>query len=195
MDYSTLLFVDCKATIWEKEPPSGQTSELIGIDLAVVDTVKNQVIEHESVLIKTRKSKISNYCEKVFGINQSALDTNGITFHEAYRKIRIHYMSRDRVWASWGAFDKWAIEKQCKISDLESLFQHPHSNMQHMFCIMTGVVTDPSLDEALKYCDLSSTENRAYDCAQLFIRMAKGLRGPVKTRIVVPSPGQFKQMN
>ena len=191
MDYSTLLFLDCKATVWEKEPPNGQTSEIIGLDVAIVDTTKNQIVEQESMLVKTRKSKVSSFCERVFGIKQSKLDADGITFHEAYRRVRIHYMSRDRIWASWGVYDKYAIEKQCKSLDLESLFANPHTDVERLFYTMTGMSNSPSLDEALKYCEISPSGNGAVDVANIFMRMAKGLRPPVKSRVVVPN--QYKQ--
>lgn len=191
MDYSTLLFLDCKATLWEKEPPTGQTSEVIGVDVAIVDTVKNQMIEHESLLVKPRKSKVSNFCERVFGIKQSKLDSDGVTFPEAYRRIRIHYMSRDRLWASWGSYDKYIIEKQCKSMDLESLFAYPHTDIERLFYTMTGANDSPSLENALKYCEISTSGNGAVDMANIYMRMAKGLRPPVKSRIIVS--GKYNQ--
>lgn len=193
MDYSTLLFLDCKATVWEKDPPTGQTSEIIAVDVAAVDTIKNQIVEQESFLVKPRKSKVSHFCERIFGIKQSKLDADGVSFQEVYRRIRIHYMSRDRIWASWGVYDKFAIEKQCKALELESLFANPHTDIERLFYVMTGASSSPSLDDALKYCEISNSGNAAADTANIYMRMAKGLRPPVKSRIVVP--GNFKQLN
>lgn len=196
MDYSTLLVLDCKYTLWEKPSaqPAGQSTEITRIDIALVDTIRNQITEKEVIYVKPTKSKISAYCEKIFKINQSTIDTEGIPFQEAYRRIRIHYMSRDRLWASWGQSKRYIFDKQCKNLQLEELFTQPHHNIQHMFALMTGSVDEPSLENALKYIELKLTDNHATDIANIYLRMAKGLRPTViKTRIVVP--GQYEQQN
>lgn len=201
MDYSTLLFVDCKTTIWEKtsDQPPGHTNEIIGVDIALVDTNKNQIIEQEITYIKPKKSKISHYCEKLFGIKQSQLDENGVPFADIYRRLRIHYMSRDRLWAGWGLYEKYTLDKQCKALELEGLFSQPHHNAQHLYALMTGATDSdnlPTIVQALKLCDLPSEENDAVNAANIYIKMAKGLRASNKTRILVPTSfGQPKQLN
>lgn len=199
MDFSTLLILDCKTTLWEntKEQPAGHTNDIICVDVAVVDTAKNEVIEHEIIYVKPKKSKVSPYCEKLFGLPQSKLDADGISFEQAYRRLRVHYMSRDRLWASWGRYEKYSLDKQCKLLGLENLFTTTHFDIQHLYSLMTGLTTESNcitIETAIKNTDLKYTDNNAYNAATLYMRMAKGLRPPVKTRIVVPAH-QYKNVN
>jgi inhibitor of KinA sporulation pathway (predicted exonuclease) len=195
MDYTTLLFLDCRSTAWEKpaDQPAGQHTEITRVDIAVVDTRKNQITEQEIFYVKPAKSTISAYCERLFGVKQSTVDAKGVPFEELYRYLRIHHMSRDRFWAGWGTYDKYVIDKQCKLLGLENLFTQLHHNVQHMFALMSGdKEATPDLEDALKYCEIASTDNYAFDIANIYTRMAKGLRpSPTKTRLVVP--GHFRQ--
>lgn len=201
MDYTTLLVLDCKTALWEtaKKRPFDQTNEIIAIDVAVVDTAKNSIIEQETVYVRPKKAKVSAYCESIFGITQNQLDISGIPFDEAYRKLRIHYMSRDRLWGSWGRLDQYTLDAQCKSIEIETLFTTSHLDLQHLSSLMIGLSGETkylSLDEAIKYCELKRSKNDAVDAANIFMRMAKGLR-PLKTRIVVPTNHQtlFKSVN
>ncbi len=191
MDFSTLLVIDCKTTLWEtaKEQPAGQTNDIICLDIALIDTVQNEIIEHEIIYVKPKKSKVSRFCESLFGIPQYKLDADGIAFEEAYRKLRVHYMSRDRFWASWGHYEKYVLDKQCKALELEPLFTTHCQDIKHLYGLMTGTRDESGimLNDAIKQCDLKLTENSAYNAASIFTRMAKGLRPIIKTRIVVPS--------
>jgi len=191
MDFSTLLVLDCKTTLWEntKDQPVGQSVEIICIDVALVNTTKNEVIEHEIIYVKPPKSKISPFCYGAFGISQAKLDADGIPFEQAYRRLRVHYMSRDRLWGSWGRCEKYALDKQCKALELEPLFITNHLDIQHLYSLMTGSKNETNcitLADAATALELKTTINCAYDTAHVYMRMAKGLR-PTKTRIVVPA--------
>ncbi len=198
MDFTTLLVLDCKTTLWEttKEQPAGQTNDIICLDIALVDTTQNEVIEHEILFVKPKKSKVSRFCENLFGIPQSKLDADGISFEEAYRKLRVHYMSRDRLWASWGHYEKYVLDKQCKALELEPLFTTSCLDIKHLYGLMMGAESSDCvmLNDAIKQCDLKLTENSAYNAASIFTRMARGLRPIVKTRIVVPT-SQYRNVN
>lgn len=194
VDYTSLLFVDCKTTVWEKpaDQPAGQSNELIGLDIAMVDTTKNQIVEQETILIRPKKSKIGSYCYKLFGITQSQIDEDGVAFGDIYRKMLVHYMSRDKLWGSWGIYERYALDKQCKALELETLFTKTHHNIQHLYSVMMGVSGDKepaTIDQAMKSCELPLSDNAAVNVAAIYLRMAKGLRPQTKTRIVVP--GQF----
>lgn len=199
MDFSTLLILDCKTALWEnsKETPAGQTNEITCIDIAVVDTAKNEIVDHEIIYVKPKKAKISAYCEKIFSLSQAKIDADGVPFEQAYRRLRVHYMSRDRLWGSWGRYEKYSLDKQCKWSELENLFTTSHLDVQHLYALMIGLNNESNcitIEEALKHTDIRSTDNNAYNTASVYMRMAKGLRPTVKTRIVVPAH-QYKNVN
>lgn len=191
MDYTSLLIVGCKTTLWEKnaDRPAGHTDDIIALDVALVDTTKNIIAEYDSYLVRPKISKVSSYCEKIFGVKQSCLDKDGLPFEEVYRKLLIHYMSRDRLWGSWGMLEKHAIEKQCKALGFKNLLSQNHNNMYHLYSLMVGGPTDNnyiSIETAVKNCGITPNVNSAVNIANIFTRMARGLRLPTKSRIIYP---------
>lgn len=193
MDYSTLLFIDCKITCWDdkKTQPAGQVSEIISIDVAIVNTIENKISETDIILVKPTHSKVSAACERKFGIKQYMLDNAGVSFEEAYRKLRIHYMSRDRMWAAWNRADKEILENQYKLfNNLEPLFVSKLQTIQHLYCMMSGTNIDSPnayLSKALQTMEIPVVSNNAVNVANIFIKMAKGLRPALKPRIIVNS--------
>lgn len=191
MDYTSLLIIDCRTALWEKaaDIPAGQTEEIIALDVAVIDTNKNQIVESEAFLIKPHKAKVSKYCENLFGISQMSLDKNGVPWEDVYRKLRVHYMSRDKIWGTWGSYDKYVIDQQCKHFELEHLFRLTYHDLQKLYSTMIGLDTETkylSVSQALQYSAEPLDSNRAINVAHLWIRMAAGLRQKTKTRIVTP---------
>ncbi len=191
MDYTTFLVVDAKTALWERavDCPPGQTEEIIALDLALIDTNKLVFLDQDTILVKPAAAKISEYCYKATGIAQSDVD-RGIPFKEAYRKLRIDYMSRDRAWGSWGIYEKYAIDRQCKLMNIESPFKQPNDNIQRLYSQMIGLNTETnyiSLSQAMQFSDEIPSRNRAVNVANLFMRMAKGLR-PARSKRVVYSP-------
>jgi inhibitor of KinA sporulation pathway (predicted exonuclease) len=190
MDFTSLLIVDILTAVWEKpaDMPAGQANDIIAADIVLVDTEKNQIIEKDSYLVKPKTSKISTHCEKLYGISQTHLDTLGVSFEEVYRRLRVHYMSRDRIWGSWGNLEKYALDKQCRQFELECLFTQTHLDIQRLYSIMTGFRGEyVSCIQALEKSFIESTSNRAVNIANIYMRMAKGLRQQPKSRIISPS--------
>jgi len=190
MDYTNLLIIDCKTTLWEKpaDMPAGQNTEIICVDIALVDTNKNQITDKEVVLVRPKQSKVSDYCEQLFGIKQSQLDACGVPFEEIYRKLRINYMSKDRLVANWGSYEKYAFDKQCRISGLENLFCYQFLNIQHLYSLMMGFCekdAPAALSTALKNSGITSTGNVAADVAGIYMLMAKGLRPAQKNKNIL----------
>lgn len=189
IDYSSFLILDCKTTVWEtsSDQPTGQIHEIINVDIALVDTGKQQIVDQERIIVKPHRSKISPFCEKVYGFSQEDVDSRGVSFEEAYRRIRIHYMSPDRLWGTWEPYDKYILEKQCKSSKLDFLFNHSNLNIQHLFALFTSVTREdgnpPQLHDALRFTNIGVHKNDAVNAANLFLCMTKGLRPNSKLKI------------
>lgn len=178
LNFSTLLILDSKTTLWEKpgDQPPGQSNEIIAIDVVLLDTDKLKILEKSQIFIKPKQSKVSNYCETVFGIKQSTIDEQGIPFQEAYRKLRVDFFSKENFWAAWNSFERYILERQCKAEGLEFLCSNQFLNIQYLFRIMTGLSEQPTLEKALAYTGLTNCENNAESIAYIFMRMCKGLR-------------------
>ena len=177
MDYTKIIFLDASTTCWEKpaDQPAGQINELICIDLAVVDTTKLEIKEKELLFIKPQKSKISEYCEKHFGISQELVDKEGLDFSDIYRHLCVYHMTKNCIWASWGQYDKQIIDKQCKNLKLDYPLSYHHMNIQYMYGIMTGTGENTSLRAACERLSIKLDQNNAVNLANIFFLMSKGL--------------------
>ena len=197
IDYTNLLILDCQMTLWDPEENKSNNTplEIIKVDVALVDTAKGQVSEHETIYVKPIKAVITPYCENAYGISKATIEKEGVSFQEMYRRLRIHYMSRDRMWACWGTFDPYVLEKQSKALELEHLFYHQSTDIRELFSLMTGATNEPTCRTALKQIDQKPVNNNAINIATVFLAMTKGLRPPPTPvrRIVVP--GHFSKSN
>lgn len=177
MDYSSLLFLDCRMTLSDGQN-NKFVNEVIRLDVALVDTAKNTVAEQEIIYVKPEKTKITANCIKHFGISQAQIDTMGVPFSEAYRRLRVHHMSRDRLWSDWGSLTRMILDKQCRSLNMESLFNQQYFNLRHIFSLMVGAPNEANLNDAVKYCSTPSFENRAVAVAHIYLQTAKGLKPP-----------------
>lgn len=181
-DFSELLVLDSKFTTWEnsESKPANQVNQTIKISIAHLDTAKAQIKEQEEIFILPSKSKVSKYCEEKTGISQAYLEKHGVPFEKAWRKLRIHYMSKDRLTAAYGASHRKILERDCKIAKLENLFSHPHYDIEDLYHLMVGSNSYIELSEAVRNCGLKwNVSNQAANVANLFLKMSKPMFGEV----------------
>lgn len=104
---SNVLVIDVESTCWEKpeKPAEGELSEIIEVGIAVVDTRKLEIVENVSILIKPQTSKVSKFCTKLTTLTQEQVD-QGITYQQAATQLSKQYQSKDRLFVSWGDYDR-----------------------------------------------------------------------------------------
>ena len=61
------------------------------------------------------------------------------------------YDSRQRMWASWGDYDRNQFQKNCKEYGLRYPFGPTHLNVKTLFSITLGMNRKLDLDEAFRY--------------------------------------------
>ena len=109
--------IDVEATCWEGAPPAGQRQEIIEIGLCVLNVAGGTPLEHTSILVKPTHSTVSPFCTSLTTLTQEQVD-QGIPFAQACALLQERYASRDRVWASYGDFDRGLFEDQCAWSGM-----------------------------------------------------------------------------
>lgn len=161
------LVIDFEATCWMGPPPSGMHNEIIEIGIAGVDYKTKEIVFKESILIKPKCSEISSFCTKLTTIDQKLIDEEGVEFEEACNILRTKFKSRDRIWLSWGEYDKNQIQKDCELRGVENPFGRVHFNLKPLFSFAFGITKDLSVSGALEQLNIpfEGTAHRGVDDA------------------------------
>ncbi len=161
-----IIVVDVEATCWQGKPPAGQENEVIEVGICVVDIISGQAIEKDSILVKPERSQVSEFCTQLTTITQSQVDA-GIYFAEACSLLRKNYSTHQRVWASYGEYDKRQFERQCQARSIKYPFGPKHINVKNLFAIINAMDREVGMARALEILNLplEGTHHRGGDDA------------------------------
>lgn len=178
----TILVVDLESTCWEGEPPPGETSEIIEIGLSTVDLKTLTRIQKRSFLVKPVQSEISDFCTELTTLTPDMFVEAG-SLAEAVKVLKQEYRSRDRLWASWGDYDRRQFERVCQAQNVGYPFGPSHLNVKSLFAAAIGASRELGLDGAYKHLGLTmeGTHHRgdddAWNIAEILCRLLKTMRG------------------
>ncbi len=161
-----IVVIDVEATCWEGAAPAGQESEIIEIGICPLMVASGERLERRSVLVRPRRSTVSAYCTALTTLTQQQVDA-GISFVEACALLRREYATKDRVWASWGDYDRRQFERQCGAEEIAYPFGPTHLNVKTLFALAHALPREVGMDEALRLLQLPlvGTHHRAGDDA------------------------------
>jgi inhibitor of KinA sporulation pathway (predicted exonuclease) len=145
-----ILVVDLEATCWPGEPPVGQESDIIEIGLCTLDVATGERLERVSIVVRPEHSVVSAYCTALTTLTQEEVD-QGISFAEACALLRDRYGSRERLWASFGDYDRRMFESECESHGVEYPFGRGHINVKSLFAVVEGLPQELPLDEAMEW--------------------------------------------
>ena len=176
-----VLVVDLESTCWDGPPPPGQTSEIIEIGLCTVDLKTLTRTEKRSLLVKPVRSNVSEFCTKLTTITPDMLSNAG-SLADAVRVLKKEYLSKDRLWASWGDYDRRQFERVCKDLKVGYPFGPSHLNVKSLFAASITSVGELGLDGAYEHLgwEMEGTHHRgdddAWNIAQVLCRLLKTMR-------------------
>ncbi|NES82127.1 MAG: exonuclease domain-containing protein [Moorea sp. SIO2B7] len=158
--------VDIEATCWEAKPPSGQESEIIEIGICTLDIASGKRLEKDSILVKPYCSTVSEFCTRLTTLTQEQVD-QGIPFVKACAILKDKYLSHQRVWASYGEYDRNKFQKECKFRSVKYPFGVRHINVKTLFAIMNCLPREVGMAKALELLNfnLEGTHHRGGDDA------------------------------
>jgi len=142
--------IDLEACCWMGNPPKGQAKEIIEIGIACVDYFTKEIVEKRSILVKPRRSKISEFCTSLTHITQEMVDEEGVDFKVACKILKTEFKSNKRIFISWGNYDRIAFEQECKIKRIVYPFGKTHINLEEWFGFKYGIKQAMSVANALK---------------------------------------------
>lgn len=161
-----ILVVDVESTCWEDSPPSGQKSEIIEVGLCPIDLRTLTRIEKRSILIKPVLSEISEFCTRLTTLSPDMfVDAGSLT--DAVRTLKKDFRSKDRLWASWGDYDRRQFERVCKDQNVGYPFGPSHLNVKSLFAAAIGSGPEMGLDGAYQRLglEMEGTHHRGDDDA------------------------------
>lgn len=176
--------IDVESTAWEppETQPVNEISEVIEIGMAVVDTKELKIVENDSIIIRPQKSKVSNFCTKLTTLTQEYVD-QGTTFQDAMEILRRKYKANDRVFISWGDYDRKMFTRNCGDYGVKYPFGPRHMNLKNTFALLHGLSRELGMDDALEHLGmkLEGTHHRgnwdSLNIAKIFIHTLQKFRG------------------
>lgn len=161
-----ILVIDIEATCWEGSPPPGEKNEIIEIGICTLDVATGERLEKRSILVKPKRSKVSKFCTQLTTLTQEQVD-QGISFAEACSILKEEYGSQDRVWASYGDYDRQQFERQCQYRPNNYPFGTRHINVKTLFAIIYLLPREVGMAKALELLGtpLEGTHHRGVDDA------------------------------
>lgn len=167
-----IVVVDLEMTCWEGfDAPEGQQNEIIEVGVCLLEPRAAAISAKQSILVKPTESIVSPFCTKLTSITQAMVDTGGIPFEQACSILEKEYDTRNRLWASWGAFDRQFLWQQCKRRQVRYPMSKKHSNLKRVFQDSWG--ERMGLARALKAAQLEQVgtahrgDDDAFNTAQL----------------------------
>ncbi|MEJ7591934.1 MAG: 3'-5' exonuclease [Planctomycetaceae bacterium] len=176
-----ILVIDVESTCWEGSPPPGQCSEIIEIGLWPVDVKKLTRLEKRSILIKPIQSEISEFCTVLTTLTPEMF-THAGSLSDAVKTLKNEFQSKDRLWASWGDYDRRQFERVCTDQGVGYPFGPSHLNVKSLFAAATGIAHELGLDGAYKQLGLTmeGTHHRgdddAWNIAGIVCRLLMAMR-------------------
>ena len=177
-----ILVVDLESTCWDGDPPPGQSSDIIEIGLCPVDVKTLTRLEKRSILVKPVNSEISSFCTDLTTLTPEMLSDAG-SLADAVRILKKDYDSKDRLWASWGDYDRRQFERVCQDENVGYPFGPSHLNVKSLFAAAVGAGHEMGLDGAFKHLGLTmeGTHHRGHDdawnIADILCRLLRAMRG------------------
>lgn len=163
---SEILVIDVEATCWRGAAPAGEQNEIIEIGACLLQPGTGQRSERASILVRPQRSKVSDFCTELTTLTQAQVD-EGLPFHEACELLRTRYQSPERVWASYGDYDRKQFQTQCASFGVEYPFSERHVNVKAAFARLEGLSKPVGMAGALKRLQhpLEGTHHRGGDDA------------------------------
>lgn len=163
-----IIVCDIEATCWEPKPLSRSKefeSEIIEVGVCEF-SLSRGVISKESIIIRPQYSKVSEFCTKLTTLTQKDVDT-GVNFRKACETLENKYDSRNRIWASYGDYDRKQFERECRSKSIDYPFGPRHLNVKNLFALMFRLDQEVGMPEALNLLGLKleGTHHRGMDDA------------------------------
>lgn len=161
-----VVIVDVESTCWQGNPPEGQTSDIIEIGVCLLNVRSGERSKKAGLLVRPQRSTVSDFCTELTTLTQAQVE-RGLCFADACQKLRREYRTKDRVWASYGDYDRKQFERQCQETGVSYPFGTGHINVKTLFALTQPLHKELGMAGALEHLNLplEGTHHRGIDDA------------------------------
>jgi inhibitor of KinA sporulation pathway (predicted exonuclease) len=166
---STILVVDLEATCANDASLPPEAMEIIEIG-AVWATADGTVLDRFQAFVRPlQRPTLTAFCVSLTGIRQGDVDAAPLlpVAARALREFADRRRGPDAVWASWGAYDRKQLERDCARHTIENPLALPHQNLKWLFAKRQRIGGEIALSTAcqLTKIKLEGVYHRALDDA------------------------------
>jgi inhibitor of KinA sporulation pathway (predicted exonuclease) len=180
--FDEIIVIDVESTCWQGPPPRGQVSEIIEIGICTLDATTLERRGKRAIMVKPIRSTVSEFCTKLTTLRQDDVHYAG-SLADAVTILKKEYRALDRLWASWGDYDRSQFERCCRELTVPYPFGKSHLNIKTLFALAYGDKREMGLDEACERIGmkLEGVHHRgiddAWNIAAIFAHLLAKLRG------------------
>ncbi len=159
--------IDIESTCWDGGfPPKGQANDIIEVGLCPLDLATGRRLEKRSILVRPERSTVGPFCTQLTTLTQEQV-AGGVAFKDACKLLEDEYHSHERLWASYGDYDRRQFEKQCREVGVRYPFGPSHLNVKTLFAAARGLPAEVGLPQAVALLGLKleGTHHRGHDDA------------------------------
>jgi inhibitor of KinA sporulation pathway (predicted exonuclease) len=161
-----IIVIDIECTCWQGSPPPDEEGEIIEVGICTLDVASGRRGPKRSVLVRPAHSTVSAFCTRLTTLTQAQVET-GVSFSRVCSLLQDEYRSSERVWASYGDFDRTQFQRQCYASGIVYPFGTSHINIKTLFALTHKLPQEVGMPQALGLLrvPLEGTHHRAGDDA------------------------------
>ena len=131
MDLSKIVVIDVEATCWENRAEQlSKGQEIIEVGICMLDVKMATIEAAQSLLVRPKRLEISPFCQQLTGISAEKIERDGRPLQEVCEQLGNEYCLADRVWASFGDFDRNLFERECAAKHITYPFSVQHLNIR-----------------------------------------------------------------
>ena len=177
-----VVVVDVESTCWEGDPPPGEESEIVEVGVCLLDPRSGAREGPVSVLVRPERSQVSAFCTRLTTLRPEDV-AGGVGFPAACKRLRTELGTPQRVFASYGDYDRRMFERQCAARGVAYPFGPTHLNVKSLFALRHGLAREVGMDAALDLAGLplEGTHHRGGDDAWNVAALLAQLLRPAPT--------------
>ncbi|MBX9583740.1 MAG: exonuclease domain-containing protein, partial [Gemmataceae bacterium] len=162
-------------------PPKGQANDIIEVGLCPLDLATGRRLDKVSILVRPERSTVGPFCTELTTLTQEQVAA-GVAFKDACKRLEDEYHAPERLWASYGDYDRRQFEKQCRDVGVRYPFGPSHLNVKTLCSVARKLPAECGLPQALALfgLPLEGTHHRgdddAWNVAGLLAEVLKKLR-------------------
>ena len=176
-----LVIVDLEATC--DNPRPSWLGEIIEVGVCLLDLKTLEVTNPKSILVKPLSTPITPFCTQLTTLTPEIVNQGG-TLLDAMSILHHEYKMSERIWASWGDYDRKQLVRECGSKGFVFPGEFsPHLNLKRIFAVEYGF-QEEGMDSALNRfgLKLEGTHHRGCDDAVNIARLYRAHLQKVRSK-------------